>query len=274
MRPRCFFTLSLFLVVGACGKDDGASTDASTTTTDGASGTDSSGGGTADNRTGDLPGSADTAGSPDSGQPADTGQSVSQNAMSFFVTSASINGTGNLGGLAGADKHCDALAKAANAERKKWVAYLSVMKGEGGTPVNARDRIGNGPWYNSKKEILAASLDKLHPMIDPVAMRDAYLAAKPADALFLDEKGQKIPGAEHDVFTGSDGQGRILTDKTCKDWTSQADGAGDNAQVGHSDTPAMQFSPSWNSAHETQGCSQAGVKARGGSGRLYCFATD
>jgi hypothetical protein len=121
--------------------------------------------------------------------------------------------------------------------------------------------------------MLAANLTALHPTVDPIADREGYIAVKPADALFMDENGDAIPAAQHDILTGSDAQGNLLADATCNDWTSAS--ADDLAQVGHSDTPAAtQFSPSWNSAHEAQDCTEAGLVARGGNGRIYCFATD
>ena len=201
-----------------------------------------------------------------------TGDVATMGVMSFFVTSVPVGMGGNLGGLMGADKHCDNLAKGVSAQKKRWVAYLSNMV----PPTNARDRIGTGPWYNQKGQLFAENLDKLHPMIDPATMRAAYIAAKPADALFLDEKGAAVPGNQHDILTGSDGQGRLVMNKTCKDWTSEAKGGvGDVAVLGHSDTPGnTQFSASWNSAHDSQGCGQADLVPTGGNGRLYCFATD
>jgi hypothetical protein len=191
--------------------------------------------------------------------------------MSFFVTSEPLNGTGKLGGLAGADAHCKALATAAGAKRTQWVAYLSV------TGTHAKDRILSGPWYNQKKEVFAANQAALHalPAITPGDMpsRDAYIAAKPDDALFLDEKGMAVPGAEHDILTGSNPDGTLLAGNTCMDWTS--DSADDMAMLGHSDTPgSTQYSPSWNAAHASSGCDAASLVSTGGEGRLYCFATD
>ena len=192
--------------------------------------------------------------------------------MSFFVSSKGVDGSGNLGGLSGADQHCANLARAAGSTKTHWVAYLSAENGGGGSAVNARDRIGSGPWYNSKGQLFAASVAALHPTIDPAVDRAGYIAAKPADALFLDETGQSVPGAQHDILTGSNGDGTLATGRTCSDWTSASTTL--MARVGHSDTPATQFSPSWNAAHDSASCSVQGLIERGGAGRLYCFATD
>lgn len=193
--------------------------------------------------------------------------------MSFFVTSTGSGAMGgNLGGLAGADTKCSQLAAAVGVTGKTWAAYLSTTQG----PTHARMRIGAGPWFNSRGLMLAADLATLHPVIDPAVNRDGYIAAKPADALFLTETGARVPSNQHDILTGSDGQGMLSAAKTCQDWTSSAaTGDGNEAVVGHSDTPgAAQFSASWNSAHDTQSCSMGGVAAGGGNGRIYCFATN
>jgi hypothetical protein len=192
-------------------------------------------------------------------------------AMTFFVTS-DTSMTGNLGGLAGADKRCQDLATAAGQGIRTWHAYLSVASGPGGLPINAKDRIGNGPWHNSKGALLASTLAELH---DPAKHGD-YM-------LFIDEKGQPIPGqwagspasdgVQHDILTGSNPDGTLLPNETCKDWTSQANA--DKAWVGHSDglgpggSTDAQYR-SWNSAHENGGCDNTVPK--GGKGRLYCFA--
>lgn len=193
--------------------------------------------------------------------------------MNFFVSSESVNGSGDLGGLAGADTLCQTLAAAASASRTVWVAYLSVDSGAVGGAVNAIDRITAGPWYNANGDILAPDKVTLHPTIDPAVDRDGYIAVKPADALFVDETGGAIPERQHDIFTGSNADGTVSTGGTCNNWTSAS--VNDFAIVGHTDTPVqVQFSPSWNSAHETLNCSVSGVTTRGGSGRIYCFATD
>jgi len=188
---------------------------------------------------------------------------------SFFVSSDKSM-TGNLGGLSGADARCKALADAAGLGNKTWHAYLSVESdpANGGAATNARDRIGAGPWYNSKGALVANDVAALH--------------SRTGDAeLFLDEHGTKIngqwPGSptpnEHDVLTGSNPDGTVMPSMTCANWTS-AD-AGMAAQVGHSDGlgPGANANPpfsSWNSAHASQGCND--TAPRGGAGRIYCFA--
>jgi hypothetical protein len=194
-------------------------------------------------------------------------------AMSVFVSSTPLSGSGDLGGLAGADAHCKMLAMAAGAVRTEWVAYLSAQQGN----VNAKDRIGTGPWYNHDEEVFAANLAALHtlPAITQgdMASRNAYIAAKPADALFMDENGMSVPMNRHDILTGTNPDGTLDAANTCADWTS--DSGDDTTRVGHSDTPGnTQFSPSWNAAHLSQGCSAASLTATGGEGRIYCFATD
>lgn len=189
----------------------------------------------------------------------------------FFVTSDKSK-TGNLGGPSGADARCQRLAAAVKLGAKTWVAYLSVERDatNGNMPTHARDRIGKGPWYNSKGDPLASNLEELH-------------ALDGAADLFLDELGNKVPGqwpgsptpVEHDILTGSSGEGMLMPGKTCADWTSEAADA--VAQVGHSDglgpmmNPAPPYS-SWNSSHESGGCHDTAL--RGGAGRLYCFGIE
>jgi hypothetical protein len=193
----------------------------------------------------------------------------------FFITSVG-NGAkdGNLGGLAGADAICNRVAAGAGFTNKRWVAYVSVNSGPGGGPVHAHDRIGDGPWYNSKGQLFAENLAKLHPMLDPLGSQASWLAYKamiPAKPLFVDEKGAPVPHAEHGIWTGSDGMGKVMPDKTCKDWTSS--GMADRGQVGHADLPAVivnpGHSPSWNSAHDA-----ACAPNSSASGRLHCFAIE
>jgi len=215
-------------------------------------------------------------------------------AMSFFVSSSSpsANADGNLGGLAGADAHCKALAMAVNAERTEWVAYLSA-EGDPNTTAddtNAIDRIGSGPWYNADEVMFAADLDAIHTIETAIIAcasqppsciqdRDAYILVKPSDTLFLDELGVQVTdplqggGRGHDIFTGSQPDGAPFPGGTCSDWTSSSQA--DFARVGHTDAPSnTDFSPSWNSAHDTVDCSTGGVEDRGGAGFVYCFATD
>jgi hypothetical protein len=191
--------------------------------------------------------------------------------MSFFVSSVPPSGTGKLGGLAGADAHCKTLAMGVSAVRTQWVAYLSVA----GT--HAKDRIGAGPWYNQKGQVFAMNQAALHTLPSIVTgdttSRNTYIAAKPADALFLDEKGMAVPSNRHDILTGSSAEGTLLADSTCKDWTSDA--SADVAALGHSDTPSnTMYSPSWNNAHASSGCGTQDLISTGGEGRIYCFAVD
>jgi hypothetical protein len=206
--------------------------------------------------------------------------------MSFFVTSVGIGRGGNLGGLAGADAQCQSLAAAAGRGNVTWHAYLST---QGPNAVNARDRIGNGPWYNQRGQIIARSVAELHGDTLEQARIGNFIGA----ANSLDEKGQPVPnsfpGSEHDILTGSTLDGRAYTDNTrdftCSNWTSAADGAlpdgvvpdplppgVPSARLGHSDKGNIV--PSWNSSHQSRGCSQASLVATGGGGRLYCFATN
>lgn len=188
---------------------------------------------------------------------------------SFFVTSTT-SVTGNLGGLAGADATCQRLATAAGHGGTNWRAYLSVDRdpSNGNQPTHARDRIGTGPWYNANRLLIANNLAELH--------------SRTGDAeLFVNEHGLRINGQwtgsptpiEHDILTGSNGEGRLMPGLTCSDWTS--DSAALTAQVGHSDGmgPQQNTTPplsSWNSAHVNQNCSN--TAPRGGAGRFYCFA--
>jgi hypothetical protein len=179
--------------------------------------------------------------------------------MSFFVSSEGSGAVGgNLGGLDGADAICQRLAQAADAGDKTWRAYLST------DTVNARDRIGSGPWHNQAGAMIAADLATLH---------DAATVFNGAPNLVLDENGQVAPGPEHDILTGSDANGMALPGVNCANWTSSDEALTENPRVGHSDIPGNpMFSASWNSAHTAANCSQAGLTQRGGAGRLYCFA--
>ncbi len=176
--------------------------------------------------------------------------------MSFFATSVgSGKDGGNLGGLEGADATCQALADAAGQGACTWRAYLST------STENARDRIGAGPWENFDGDVVADSVEALHT--DGLPNGDPQLV--------LDETGSEVPGNEHDILTGSMEDGTVLADSTCADWTSNSED--DVGQVGHSDIPANpNFSPSWNAAHLSQGCTAQNLQNTGGSGRLYCFA--
>src|SRR6185503_9772820 len=194
-----------------------------------------------------------------------------QNAMSFFITSAGPGKGADLGGLEGADRHCQTLAQAAGAGGKTWRAYLST---QGANAVNAKDRIGRGPWQNAKGTVIAKDVAELHGTNN--------LTKQTA----LNEKGEVINGRgdtpnRHDVLTGSQADGTAFTgadDRTCGNWTKNGAGA---AMVGHSDRTGLDESApakSWNASHPSRGpgggCSQADLKSTGGDGLIYCFATN
>jgi hypothetical protein len=191
--------------------------------------------------------------------------------MSFFVTSAGPGKGANLGGLEGADAHCATLAKAAGATKTTWKAYLSTTAPQGEAGVNARDRIGKGPWQNAKGAVIAASVDELHSDKSNVTKETA-----------LTEKGETVMGRgdatnTHDMLTGSDPQGMYSTaggDTTCKNWTSDGEGS---AIVGHHDRMGLKETRhmmSWNSSHGSAGCSQEALVKTGGAGLFYCFAAE
>ena len=184
--------------------------------------------------------------------------------ISFFITSVGSGDGANLGGLDGADAHCQKLAAAAGAGGKTWKAYLSTSKG-----VNARDRIGSGPWHNAKGVMVAKDVDDLHSDNNKLGKKGS-----------LTEKGAVVNGRgdspnQHDILTGSDLQGRAISDgsdHTCSDWTSNGEGS---AQVGHHDRNGGGQNPtSWNSAHGSRGCSQENLVGTGGNGYFYCFAAN
>ena len=189
--------------------------------------------------------------------------------MSFFVTGANPGKGADLGGLAGADMHCQTLAAAVGRGGVTWHAYLST---QGAGAVNARDRIGTGPWFNAKGQQVAANVAELHGDTLEVARMGNRIGKTTA----LNEKGETIKGVgdqpnEHDILTGSQPDGRAYTDAadhTCKNWTSSSDGT---AQLGHFDRLGG-ANASWNSVHPSQGCSQPNLVATGGAGYLYCFA--
>lgn len=187
--------------------------------------------------------------------------------MSFFVTGTPGPSGANFGGLAGADRHCQQLAAAAGAGGRTWHAYLSTNAAGGGAAVNARDRIGTGPWRNAKGDVIARNVDELHG--------DNNLNKQTA----LTEKGAVVSGRgdpvnQHDILTGSLPDGRAA-EQTCGNWTmGGADGA---AMVGHHDRMGLNDQPpakSWNSSHPSRGCSGEALKTTGGAGYLYCFATN
>ncbi|GKQ53157.1 hypothetical protein BRSPCE3_40120 [Bradyrhizobium sp. Ce-3] len=195
---------------------------------------------------------------------------------SFFLTSNGIGNGGNLGGLAGADNHCQTLAQAAGfGAPKTWRAYLSTQAADGKPAVNARDRIGKGPWKNVKGVVIAKDVADLHSAGNNLTKQTA-----------LSEKADVVNGAgdtpnRHDVLTGSQADGTAFAageDRTCKNWTSSTQGA---AMVGHFDRKGLRDdepSKSWNMSHPSRGpdggCSQADLKSTGGDGLLYCFAAN
>ncbi len=187
---------------------------------------------------------------------------------SFFVTSEGSGKGGDLGGLPGADKHCQSLADAAGAGKRTWRAYLSTSATANAPAINARDRIGKGPWYNVKGELIARNVDELH--------RENNLTKQTA----LTEKGEIVNGRgdnpnQHDILTGSDSMGMAFPaglDTTCSNWTSSGEGS---AQVGHHDRIGLNELPpakSWNHSHPSRGCSVEALRSTGGNGRFYCFA--
>jgi hypothetical protein len=195
-----------------------------------------------------------------------------QNPTSFFVTSVGSGNGANLGGLAGADRHCQTLAAAAGAGNRTWRAYLSAAAANGQPAVNARDRIGTGPWYNVKGEMIAKDVSALHSDANNLKKQTA-----------LTEKGGTINGVgdtpnQHDILTGSQADGTLQpptapnTDATCGNWTSADAGA---AQLGHVDRQGGgAAATSWNSAHASRGCSQQNLVGTGGNGYFYCFAAN
>ncbi|MGH8435789.1 MAG: hypothetical protein ACRERX_15215 [Pseudomonas sp.] len=190
--------------------------------------------------------------------------------MTFFVTSLGMGTGADLGGLAGADRHCQTLASAVGAGQHSWRAYLSTSATGGAAAVNARERIGQGPWQNAKGVVIARDVAQLHG--------DNQLTKETA----LDEHGALVKGRGdtpnmHDILTGSQADGTAFTgsdDHTCSNWTSSGDGV---AQVGHHDRIGLRddaASHSWNSSHPSRGCSNEALAGSGGAGLLYCFAAD
>ncbi len=192
-----------------------------------------------------------------------------ENEMSFFITSVGSGDGANIGGLAGADAHCATLASAAGSRGKTWRAYLSAHATNNSPPINARERIGFGPWYNAKGVQVARNLNNLHSEFMDLGKANS-----------LDENGNMVKGRgdtpnQHDILTGSSLDGRTIDDgqnHTCNNWTSNDAGT---AAVGHFDrTGGGQNPTSWNSAHGSRGCSQEDLIGTGGNGYFYCFAID
>jgi hypothetical protein len=201
------------------------------------------------------------------------GVQAQQANVTFFVTSVGSGEGADLGGLAGADRHCQQLAQAVGAGGKTWHAYLSTQAAGGAQAVNARDRIGAGPWQNAKGEVIARNVDDLHSANNKISKQTA-----------LNEKGEMVNGRgdspnRHDMLTGSQPDGRAFPageDRTCGNWTKSGAGA---AMLGHHDRQGLRdddASKSWNSSHPSRGpeggCSQADLKSTGGDGLFYCFA--
>ena len=194
--------------------------------------------------------------------------------LGFFLTSTGVGKGADLGGLAGADAHCQKLAAAVGAGNRTWRAYLSTQAAGGQPAVNARERIGTGPWANAKGQIVARDLAHLHgDLID-----QARLGNNLSRTTAISEKGEAVKGAgdkpnEHDILTGSKADGTAYTDAadhTCKNYTSSGEGS---VQVGHFDRTGG-GNTSWNSAHGSRGCSQENLVSTGGAGLLYCFAAN
>ncbi len=199
------------------------------------------------------------------------GALAQQSAMTFFVTSQPSGKGADFGGLAGADAFCQKLAQAAGAGGKTWRAYLSTQAAGGAAAVNAKDRIGKGPWQNAKGVVIAKDVADLHGASNNLNKQTA-----------LTEKGEVVKGRgdqpnQHDILTGTQMDGTAYPageDKTCANWTSSTTGA---AQVGHHDRTGLDTSPpalSWNSSHVTRGCSAELLLPTGGNGYLYCFAAN
>jgi hypothetical protein len=191
-----------------------------------------------------------------------------QNNMSFFITSVGVGRGGDLGGLEGADLQCQSLAQAAGAGGKTWHAYLST---QGQAAVNAKDRIGNGPWFNAKGVQIASNIADLHNN------------NKINKETGLDERGMAVKGRgdttnQHDMLTGTQQDGTAVPgsdDATCSNWTSSTDGGQGSAVVGHHDLIGNSQGPNfWNYSHKTPGCSQANLQRVGGGGLFYCFAVN
>jgi hypothetical protein len=194
--------------------------------------------------------------------------------MSFFVTSVGVGDGANLGGLAGADAHCQKLATAAGAGQRTWRAYLSTSWSSTTPAVHARDRIGKGPWFNAKGELIATDVNALHGAGNRITKATA-----------LNEKGGIVNGGgdspnTHDILTGSRPDGTAFSaapgmpEMTCGDWRKNGEGS---AMTGHHDGRGLSSDPwavSWNSSHNTVGCSQAALVRTGGAGLFYCFAAD
>ena len=199
-----------------------------------------------------------------------TGALAQREAMSFFITSVGPGKGADLGGLAGADRHCQSLAAAVGATQRTWRAYLSTSSSGSGPAVHARDRIGRGPWHNANGVVIARDIEQLHT------------ANSISKQTSLTEKGDMVKGRGdtpnmHDILTGSQADGRAFSgerDMTCDNWTKSGEGA---AMVGHHDRIGLgddEASKSWNASHPSRGCSQEALRSTGGDGLFYCFAVN
>lgn len=258
----CVLSFGLFMACGdsadcgeLCDEADASSDSTARTDTSGldASGSDTNS--TMDVSTSDVSQDVVVTDGPKSDAPADSSGGI---AMSFFVTSVgSGNLGGNLGGLAGADAICQTAAAAVGAGGKTWRAYLSTNVNNGGTLVHAKDRIGAGPWYNQKLQLIASNVAGLH-------------AADLPAANVIDQNGVVTPANRHDILTGSTAGGEATMDN-CQNWTSN--GGNRDATLGHSDSSTTgNGADRWNNAHASNGCSQNNLLGTGGDGRIYCFA--
>jgi hypothetical protein len=200
---------------------------------------------------------------------APTTPSAGRSQMSFFVTSVNPGKGADLGGLAGADRYCQTLAATVGADDRTWRAYLSTVATDTEAAVNARDRIGAGPWQNANGVVVAKNVEELHGLNNLIK------------ETALTERGEPVSGRGdsvnmHDILTGSLPDGRVSSaegDTTCRNWTSSTDGS---ALLGHHDRRGLDESDaakSWNSSHPSRGCSQEALKGTGGAGLFYCFAT-
>lgn len=191
--------------------------------------------------------------------------------MSFFITSSNPGNGADLGGLEGADKHCQALAEAAGSKNRTWRAYLSTSPVNSGEAIHAKDRIGKGPWHNAKGQLIANDVAHLHSDANTITKETA-----------LTERAEVVNGRgdnpnKHDILTGSQADGTAFPsgkDLTCNNWTSSGEGA---AQVGHHDRMGLRDdapSRSWNSSHLSRGCGLQELAKSGGAGLFYCFAAD
>ena len=198
-----------------------------------------------------------------------TGAQPQQASMSFFITSVGPENGADLGGLEGADRHCHALAEAVGAGEVEWRAYLSTIAADGEPAVHARDRIGSGPWYNARDVMVARDVADLHSEHNNLTKETQ-----------LTERGDMVNGRGdrpnmHDILTGSQLDGTAFTGEeytNCDNWTSSGEGT---TRVGHHDrTGGGQNPTSWNSAHNSRGCSQQNLQGTGGNGLFYCFAAN